>query len=210
MPFSPVGEDLEVSEISNVSGGGDGLSGSGGEDPDPQYPDTSGVQELDEVNLGVVRKKEHSLMGNENSGRSNIFTWGNGIEDNGRHGRANGELNVNDLPILMGGKTGNVLMDFLKDLLELIDWNDRAQKALKSNESTMENKDVEPGDPPKSKVKLKDFNTTQPIGFNKAVVLKQNSRDTLVEEKNIKTIKESRRQDSLKAYQLRDKRNSGI
>ncbi len=154
IPMAVTSLGMGIDGVKDIGGGGNGFSqDTGGQQPDPQYPNTSGVQKIDEVYLGVVKKKDHPLMGNEDSGWGNIFTWGNGTEDDGRKGKADGELNLADLPTTVnpgGTKTPNGLMEALRKLLGFMSRDNKIKK-LKPNESTMENKNEEPVDPPEPK-----------------------------------------------------------
>jgi RHS repeat-associated protein len=151
MAVTTLGEG--INGVKDIGGGGHGLSGNtGGQQPDPkpdpQYPNTSGVQQLEEVNLGTVKKK--------NKGCDNCPTgWGYGTEDLGnKRGTRNGDFDMQEMPTGTGGstKTPNWLMNLLRELLDLLSFADDGKDAIEKympNESTMENKNDEPVEPPK-------------------------------------------------------------
>src|SRR5690606_28566808 len=115
--------------------------------PDPQYPNTSGIQQLDEV-VVVAKKKEKGCDDCPS-------VWGYGTEELGnKRGTRKGDFDMPDIPLAgtrMPGKTPNNLMNFLRDILDFLDFTSREKDAIEKygpNESSMESKNDEPVEPP--------------------------------------------------------------
>ena len=137
-----------------------------------------------------MKKKEKS-----NEGSGNIHSWADGWEDRGRKGPADGELNVDDFPISGGGApTNNPIAKLMRWIVELFTLHEAADDLMKSNESTMENRNVEPVDPPEQKPDTwfnEDFekgqkvsssrHNTKSVAINRAVneLNKNNSKDSI-------------------------------
>lgn len=92
--------------------------------------------ELDEVVVVATKPKKHE---------GSPTVWGNDYQDLGRKlGKRKGSIDINDFPMsTSGGVKTNRLMQFIRDILDMLNWYDdvpEGDKKPKPNESTMENK----------------------------------------------------------------------
>lgn len=120
----------------------------GDEKPDPQYPNTSGVQELDEVVI-TVKKQE------EEEGCDDCLTgWGMGTEDLGhKTGTRKGDIDVNEFSPASSGRTFSTwLARLFQKLLGTQSRANKVQKILEPNESTMEKANEEPVEVPEDTI----------------------------------------------------------
>ncbi len=147
IPMAVTSLGMGISGVGDIGGGGGDLSQQQPDPkPDPQYPNTSGVQQLDEV--VVVGKKKDRGCDKCPTG------WGYGTEDLGnKRGSRQGDFDMREMPGGPGGArpTPNKLMNFLRELLDLLSFADRGKDAIEKyvpNESTMENRNKEPVEPP--------------------------------------------------------------
>ena len=148
IPMAVTSLGMGISGVGDIGGGGADFSQQQLDPkPDPQYPNTSGVQRLDEVNLGFVKKKD--------KGCDNCPTvWGYGTEDLGnKRGTRKGDFDMSEMPTGTGGArpTPSRFMNFWRDLLDILGFADDGKDAIDKylpNESSMENANEEPVDPP--------------------------------------------------------------
>lgn len=152
IPMAVTSLGMGIDGVKDIGGGGGGSDLGGGGDfsqqqPDPQYPNTSGRQKLDEV-VVVAKKKEMTNKGVDGG----LHEWGIGYQDRGeKDGTVQGSVDINDFPIYSNRKTfSNLFLKLIDKLFGTATRADKIAKKLKSNESTMENRNEEPVEPPKN------------------------------------------------------------
>lgn len=147
MPLPQLGGNLGMSDMSMGFGGNEGLSSGGGGERDPQYPETSGIQEMAPVYLN------NNNDNNEDSDEGRPTVWASGTQDLGeKDGRRIGEIDGTKLPGAVGTYRFN-FKDLVRFILEGLGIYDKAPpKKPKANESTMETRNEEPVDPPKNNI----------------------------------------------------------
>lgn len=212
MPIPLGGSDLGIGDMSIDMGMGSDFGSGGCPDDDCDTINPNNPIELDTVVITSKKKPQTQTKNNEGTD-DGILVTGFGTEDRGtKEGTRKGSVDMNEMPGGTAGaaKTTNWLMNFVRELLDFLDLASRTKKTLKPNESTMENKNEEPVNPPEADselIKWWRYYHTDTIKDGKPTLGKTKVVDTVLKRENKSKLDSLNMADFFKAIKrIRKKR----